>query len=135
MFILLIAPFPVRAQGEAKLSAGFALKDANVEGLKLHCTRSLPEADRKAYIDAYSRPGRMRAAWQYFVSWPQTAKDFAELSRTKLTMPVLFDRQREVAGKRTWSADEVVGTNATVIVLLDTGHGILEERPKLPRGW
>jgi hypothetical protein len=78
-----------RAQSEAQLSAGFALKDANVEGLKLHYTRSLPEADRKAYIDAYSRPGRMRAAWQYFVSWPQTAKDFAELSRTKLTMPVL----------------------------------------------
>src|ERR1700694_4021042 len=51
--------------------------------------RSLPEVDRKAYIDAYSRPGRMRAAWQYFVTWPQTAKDFADLSRTKLTMPGL----------------------------------------------
>src|ERR1700736_6475675 len=38
MFILLIAPFPVRAQSEAKLPAGFASKDANVEGLKLHYT-------------------------------------------------------------------------------------------------
>jgi len=26
-------------------------------------TRSIPEADRKAYTEAYSRPGRMRAAW------------------------------------------------------------------------
>ena len=50
---------------------------------------SLPEADREAYIAAYSRPGRMKAAWAYFVSFPQTAKDFAELSQTKLTMPVL----------------------------------------------
>jgi hypothetical protein len=30
---------------------------------------SLPEADREAYLAAYSRPGRMRAAWEYFVSF------------------------------------------------------------------
>ena len=29
---------------------------------------SIPEADRKAYIAAYSRPGRMRASWAYFAS-------------------------------------------------------------------
>ena len=43
----------------------------------------------KVYAEAYSKPGRMHAAWAYFVSWPQLAKDFAQLSRTKLTMPVL----------------------------------------------
>src|SRR6266853_1865897 len=32
-------------------------------------TRSIPEADRKAYTAAYSRPGRMRAGWAYFVSF------------------------------------------------------------------
>src|SRR3954466_2447990 len=52
-------------------------------------THSLPEADRKAYTEAYSRPGRMHAGWAYFASWPQLAKDFAQLSQTKLTMPVL----------------------------------------------
>src|SRR5262249_37448464 len=52
-------------------------------------TRSIPEADRQAYITAYARPGRMRAAWAYFVSFQQAAKDFARLSQTKLTMPVL----------------------------------------------
>src|ERR1700734_1063042 len=51
--------------------------------------RSLPQADREAYIAAYSRPGRMRAVWAYFVSFMQAATDFAQLSRTKLTMPVL----------------------------------------------
>jgi pimeloyl-ACP methyl ester carboxylesterase len=30
-------------------------------------TRSIPEADRKAYTEAYAQPGRMRAAWAYFV--------------------------------------------------------------------
>jgi pimeloyl-ACP methyl ester carboxylesterase len=38
-------------------------------------TRSLPEADRKAYTEAYSKPGRMHAAWAYFASWPQLAKE------------------------------------------------------------
>jgi pimeloyl-ACP methyl ester carboxylesterase len=52
-------------------------------------TRSIPEADRKAYATAYARPGRMRAGWAYFVSFQQAAKDFAQLSQTRLTMPVL----------------------------------------------
>jgi pimeloyl-ACP methyl ester carboxylesterase len=92
--------------------------------------RSLPDADRKAYIDAYSRPGRMRAAWQYFVSWPQTAKDFAELSRTKLAMPVLSIGGEKSLGKALGQQMKLVATNVTVMVLPDTGHWILEERPK-----
>jgi pimeloyl-ACP methyl ester carboxylesterase len=52
-------------------------------------TRSLPEADRKAYTAAYARAGRMRAGWAYFVSFPQAAKDFAQLAQTRLSMPVL----------------------------------------------
>src|SRR6266404_3347769 len=35
-------------------------------------TRSLPDADRTAYVAAYSRPGRMRAGWAYFATWPTT---------------------------------------------------------------
>jgi pimeloyl-ACP methyl ester carboxylesterase len=92
--------------------------------------RSLPEADRQAYIYAYSQPGRMRAAWQYFVSWPQTAKDFAELSRTKLTMPVLSIGGEKSLGKELGQQMKLVATNVTVIILPETGHWILEERPK-----
>jgi pimeloyl-ACP methyl ester carboxylesterase len=92
--------------------------------------RSLPEADRKAYIAAYSRPGRMRAAWQYFVSWPQTAKDFAELSRTKLSMPVLAIGGEKSLGKELGQQMKFVASDVTVIVLPEIGHWILEERPK-----
>src|ERR1700723_3980450 len=52
-------------------------------------SRSIPEADRRAYAAAYARPGRMKAGWAYFVSFNQAAKEFAELARTPLTMPVL----------------------------------------------
>jgi pimeloyl-ACP methyl ester carboxylesterase len=92
--------------------------------------RSLPEPDRKAYIEAYSRPGRMSAAWQYFVSWPQTAKDFAELSRTKLTMPVLSIGGEKSLGKELGQQMKLAATDIMVVMLPDTGHWILEERPK-----
>jgi Predicted hydrolases or acyltransferases (alpha/beta hydrolase superfamily) len=93
-------------------------------------TRSIPEADRKAYTQAYSRPGRMRAAWTYFSSWPQLAKDFAQLSQTKLTMPVLSIGGDKANGNELAEQMKLVATDVSVVVLKDTGHWILEERPK-----
>jgi pimeloyl-ACP methyl ester carboxylesterase len=93
-------------------------------------TRSLPEDDRKAYTAAYARPGRMRAAWAYFVSWPQVAKDFAQLSQTQLTMPVLSIGGDKSLGDALAQQMRLVASNVTVVVLKDTGHWILEERPK-----
>jgi pimeloyl-ACP methyl ester carboxylesterase len=93
-------------------------------------TRSIPEADRKAYTEAYSKPGRMRAAWAYFASWPQLAKDFAQLSQTKLTMPVLSIGGEKSLGNELAQQMQLVATDVTVVVLKDTGHWVLEERPK-----
>jgi pimeloyl-ACP methyl ester carboxylesterase len=91
---------------------------------------SIPEADREAYTAAYSRPGRMRAGWAYFVSFLQAAKDFAELSQTKLTMPVLTIGGEKANGEALGEQAKLVGTDVTVIVLKDAGHWILEESPK-----
>jgi pimeloyl-ACP methyl ester carboxylesterase len=91
---------------------------------------SIPEADRQAYTAAYSRPGRMRAAWAYFASWPQLAKDFAQLSQTKLTIPVLSIGGAKSLGNQLAQQMKLVADNVTVVVLPDTGHWILEERPK-----
>src|SRR6478609_8467836 len=93
-------------------------------------TRSIPEADRKAYTAAYSKPGRMRAAWTYFASWPQLAKDFSKLSQTKLTMPVLSIGGEKLLGNELAAQMKLVADNLTVIVLPNTGHWILEEKPK-----
>ena len=93
-------------------------------------TRSLPEADRKAYANAYARPGRMRAGWAYFVSFQQAAKDFAQLSQTRLTMPVLVIGGEKSLGEALAGQMKLVASNVTVVVLKDTGHWVLEERPK-----
>jgi pimeloyl-ACP methyl ester carboxylesterase len=93
-------------------------------------TRSLPDADREAYVAAYSRPGRMRAGWAYFVSFQQAARDFAQLSQTRLTMPVLVIGGEKSLGEALAQQMKLVASDVTVIVLKDTGHWVLEERPK-----
>ena len=93
-------------------------------------TRSLPEADRKAYTAAYARPGRMRAGWAYFVSFQQAAKDFAQLSQTKLTMPVLAIGGDKSLGDFLAQQMKLVAPDVTAVVLKNTGHWILEENPK-----
>lgn len=93
-------------------------------------THSIPEADRQAYAAAYARPGRMHAGWAYFVSFLQAAKDFAQLSQTQLTMPVLSIGGDKSLGEALGQQVKLVATHVTVIVLKDTGHWVLEERPK-----
>jgi pimeloyl-ACP methyl ester carboxylesterase len=93
-------------------------------------TRSLSETDRAAYVAAYSRPGRMRAGWAYFASWPQTAKDFAQLAETKLTIPVLAIGGEKSLGEALGRQMRLVANDVTVVVLKGSGHWVLEERPK-----
>ncbi len=93
-------------------------------------THSIPEAERQAYTAAYARPGRMRAGWAYFVSFIQAAKDFEQLSQTKLTMPVLAVGGEKANGKALGEQAKLVATDATIVVLKNTGHWVMEENFK-----
>jgi pimeloyl-ACP methyl ester carboxylesterase len=93
-------------------------------------TQSIPEADRVAYTAAYARSGRMRAAWAYFVSFQQAATDFADLSRTKLTMPVLAIGGEKANGEALGKQVKLVATDVETLVLPNTGHWVMEERPR-----
>lgn len=91
---------------------------------------SIPEPARAAYVAAYSRPGRMHAGWEYFVSFIKASNDFAQLSQTKLTMPVLSIGGNKSLGEALGAQAKLVATDASVVVLKDTGHWLLEENPK-----
>ena len=72
----------------------------------------------------------MRAGWAYFAAWRETAKDFAEMAKTRLTMPVL-----SIAGEKASAAIldpqmKLVATTVTAVNFKDTGHWLMEERPK-----
>jgi len=92
-------------------------------------TRSLPTADREAYVAAYAGPGRMHAGWAYFAAWPQTAKDFEQLAQVRLTIPVLSIGGEKSLGDALGQQAKLVAADATVIVLKGAGHWIMEERP------
>jgi pimeloyl-ACP methyl ester carboxylesterase len=83
-----------------------------------------------AYTEAYSKPGRMRAGWAYFVSFQQAAHDFAALSQTKLTMPVLSIGGEKANGDVLGRQMKLVASDVTFIVLKGTGHWVMEERPQ-----
>jgi pimeloyl-ACP methyl ester carboxylesterase len=92
--------------------------------------QSLSKADRTAYTAAYARRGRMRAGWAYFVSFGQAARDFAQLSQTKLSMPALAIGGDKANGELLGQQMRVVASDATVVVLKNTGHWVLEENPQ-----
>jgi pimeloyl-ACP methyl ester carboxylesterase len=104
--------------------------DSFWDGFAADKTHSIPDADRAAYTLAYARPGRMRAGWAYFVSFQQAAKDFAELSQTKLNMPVLVIGGEKANGDVLARQMNLVASNVTIVILKNTGHWVLEERPK-----
>jgi pimeloyl-ACP methyl ester carboxylesterase len=93
-------------------------------------THSIPAADRVAYTAAYARPGRMRAGWAYFVSFQKAAMDFAKLAQTKLPMPVLAIGGEKANGEALGKQVRLVATNATVVIVKNSGHWVLEEQPK-----
>jgi pimeloyl-ACP methyl ester carboxylesterase len=92
--------------------------------------RSIPEADRKAYAAAYARSGRMRAGWAYFTAFPQTARDFAQLAQTKLTMPVLVIGGEKSLGVPLGEETKLIATDVTVVIIKNAGHWVLEENPR-----
>ena len=112
----------------------FTVRDAHFEhfwnDFAADKTHSIPEADRVAYTTAYARPGRMRAGWAYFVSFSQAANDFAELSKSRLPMPVLAIGGEKANGELLGRQMKIVASDATVVVLKNTGHWVLEEDPK-----
>jgi len=60
----------------------------------------------------------------------QAAKDFAELSQTKLNMPVLAIGGEKSLGEVLGQQTKLVASDVTVVVLKNTGHWVLEENPK-----
>jgi pimeloyl-ACP methyl ester carboxylesterase/uncharacterized RmlC-like cupin family protein len=93
-------------------------------------THSIPEVDRQAYTAGYARPGRMRSAWAYFVSFQQAAKDFAQFSQAKLTMPVLSIGGDKANGDALAQQVKLVASNTTSVTLPHTGHWVMEESPQ-----
>jgi pimeloyl-ACP methyl ester carboxylesterase len=93
-------------------------------------THSIPEADREFYAAAYAQPGGVRAGFEYFKAFEQDAKDFAELAKTPLHMPMLVLSGEKAGGEFLIDQGRMVDTNVTGIIIRGSGHWLMEEAPE-----
>jgi pimeloyl-ACP methyl ester carboxylesterase len=91
---------------------------------------SVSEADRQFYAAAYAQPGGMRAGFEYFRNFERDARDFAELSATKLPMPVLVLTGEKASGQFLIDQARLVATNVKGVVIKGSGHWLIDEAPQ-----
>jgi len=91
---------------------------------------TFPEADRRIYAKAFAQEGAMRAAFEMFKTFDtQDATENRQFAATKLPMPVLTIEGDKAMGGALEIQAKIVATNVTSIVLRDTGHWLMEQRP------
>lgn len=91
--------------------------------------KSVSEADRQFYTQAYAQPGAMRAGFEVFRNFEQDAKDFAGFAKTKLKMPMLVLTGEKASGEFLITQGRLVDDNVTGVVIKGSGHWLMDEAP------
>jgi pimeloyl-ACP methyl ester carboxylesterase len=87
--------------------------------------------DREEYIKQYSKPGALRAGFEYYRAVFEDAKQNKEYAKQKLEIPILTIGGEAALGNLTTTTFQKVANNVTGITLSNTGHFIPEERPNV----
>ena len=88
------------------------------------------EADRQFYAQSYAQEGAMRAAFEMFKLFnTQDAEDNRKFAINKLAMPVLTIEGDKAMGGALAIQAKLVADNVRSIMLTDTGHWLMEQRP------
>jgi pimeloyl-ACP methyl ester carboxylesterase len=72
----------------------------------------------------------MRAGFEYFRNFERDARDFAELSASKLSMPVLVLTGEKASGQFLIDQARLVATNVKGVVIKGSGHWLIDEAPQ-----
>ncbi len=91
--------------------------------------KSVSEADRQLYAQAYGQPGAMRAGFEVFRNFEQDAKDFDAFARTSLKMPMLVLSGEKAGGQFLIDQGRLVATNVEGAIIPNTGHWLIDESP------
>jgi pimeloyl-ACP methyl ester carboxylesterase len=88
------------------------------------------EADRQIYAKSYAQEGAMRAAFEMFKNFDsRDATDNRKFAVNKLPMPVLTIEGDKSMGGALETQAKIVANHVTSIILTDTGHWLMEQRP------
>ena len=90
---------------------------------------SVPERDRRIYTKAYARHGGMRSGFEYFRTFEQDARDFANFARKPLLMPMLVLTGEKASGEFLIEQGKLVAKNVEGLVVRKSGHWLMEEAP------
>ena len=71
----------------------------------------------------------MKAGMEVFRAFPTDAKDFAELAKTKLSMPLLVLSGEKAGGPFLIEQGKMVATNVEGVLVQGRGHWLMEEAP------
>jgi pimeloyl-ACP methyl ester carboxylesterase len=85
--------------------------------------------DREEYIKQYSKPGAIRAGFEYYRAIFEDAEQNKEYGKEKLDIPILTIGGEAAIGNFTTTSFQKVANNVIGITLPNTGHFIPEERP------
>jgi pimeloyl-ACP methyl ester carboxylesterase len=86
---------------------------------------------RDEYIRQYSKPGALRAGFEYYRAVFEDAEQNKEYAKEKLMIPILAIGGETAMGNFTMASFQNVASNVTGITLPSTGHFIPEERPNI----
>ena len=90
---------------------------------------AITSEDREEYIKQYSKPGAMRAGFEYYRTVFEDSEQNKEYANKKLEIPILTIGGEAGIGNFTATSFQKVANNVTGITLSNTGHFIPEERP------
>ena len=90
---------------------------------------AVTQCDMAVWAHDLEQPGHLRASIEWFSTLPQDVKDDAGYESTKLTMPVLTIEGDKAMGGALQAQAKLVATNVASVVLMDTGHWLMEQRP------
>jgi pimeloyl-ACP methyl ester carboxylesterase len=92
---------------------------------------AITQEDREEYIKQYSKPGALRAGFEYYRAVFEDAEQNREYAKEKLMIPILAIGGEVAIGNFTTTTFQMVANNVTGITLPNTGHFIPEERPNV----
>lgn len=91
---------------------------------------ALGPAERDEYVRAYSKPGAMRAAFEFYRAGAEDARDNAPALKKKLPMPVLAVGADGCFVDTTYRAMRVAARDVRGVVYKNCGHFVPEEDPE-----
>jgi pimeloyl-ACP methyl ester carboxylesterase len=91
---------------------------------------AMPEEDVEFYVMQMRQPGNLRASLNLYGYIPQMAEQTKELTRTKLTVPMMAWGGRRSFADHCINSARAIATTAEGGVIEECGHWVFEERPE-----